>query len=288
MRSLLASSLTCGLAVAIVSGTAVALLLPPVGMTPMRSDLVPIEALGGAGLLKRRDKAPPTIRPQLVSQDPAGGGQLKNCELTSGRSTGGDPRATPAECVVEITDTLALGYQDLQVAGKRPRTIALAITPPDGRVRNLTATDALDSNDWLYLPPGAPLGTWGVVAAAEGRTSRGGFTVKRPAKPSLLAAPEPPVRLVRAGNPVIVHFAGYRPSEEVNFYLYRLVGHRDRGTGESIFDFAATIGRTTADQRGEGVISFATERDDPPGKYLVVTAPLQGSDLDAGTFDFER
>ena len=89
-------------------------------------------------------------------------------------------------------------------------------------------------------------------------------------------------------HPVIVHFAGYRPSEEVNFYLYRLVGHRDRGTGESIFDFAATIGRTTADQRGEGVISFATERDDPVGKYLVVTAPLQGSDLDAGSFDFER
>jgi hypothetical protein len=263
-----------------------ALMAGPSGLPS--SDVVLALALGGPGLLKRRDKAPPTIRPQLVSQDPAGDGELKNCALTSGRSASGSPRATQAECVVEITDTLALEYQDLQIGGKRPRSILLRITPPDGRARNLTATDALDSHDWLYLRPGDPLGPWEVVATAEGRTSSGGFTVKRPAKPSLLAAPEPPVRLVRAGNPVIVHFAGYRPSEEVNFYLYRLVGHRDRGTGESIFKFATTIGRTMADERGEGIISISTERDDPKEKYLVVTSPLQRSNLDAGTFEFER
>jgi hypothetical protein len=288
MRSLLASSLTCGLAVAIVSGTAVALLLPPVGMTPMRSDLVPIEALGGAGLLKRRDKAPPTIRPQLVSQDPAGADEIL-CMATTGRDTGGNYRATPAECKPEITDTLQLWYKDLEDArGNLLGPISVVITRPDGQTRTSTITEVNRGYDAIYLRPGSPLGRWDFVATAAGRSSNGGFTVRSPSKRILLAMPEVPGAEISPGAPVEVHLAGYRPAQRVSFYLYYRVGHRDVGTGETIFQYATAIGQSAADSRGEAIITFSTERDDPVGTYLVASLPVQQNLLYPAIFELKR
>jgi len=256
---------------------------PQLGLSTSRPDLILIQATA-ASPLKRRDLPLPTVRPRLVSQDPAGDNWI-TCIITNGSDTGGNARATPSDCVVEITDTLGIWYRALEDSnGKLIAPISVAITDPAGNVRKTTVNDASEPT---YLRPGTPLGRYTFVATAGGRSVSGGYTVKAPTQRILVAARDVDQQ-VMAGRPVTVDLAGYRPSERVMLYLYRWVDHRDVGTGETIFEYATQIRELTTDQRGEAAIAFPTELDDPPGSYLVVSSPTQENLLYSGIFDVEK
>ena len=215
-----------------------------------------VQLPGGTSLLKRRDPAPPTIRPQLVSKDPAGDNEIA-CVVATRSDTGGNARATPSECVVEITDTLSIWYRDFEDdTGKLIAPISVSTTQPDGSVRRETITEE-DRGQPFYLRPGTPIGRYAFVASGGGRSINGGFTVKAPVK-RILLVPESSGDL-RAGAPVTIHLAGYRRSERTTLYLYRWINHRDVGTGETIFQYATSIGDTTTDRRGEAAITLSTE-----------------------------
>jgi hypothetical protein len=238
----------------------------------------------GSSPLKRRDPPPPTIRPQLVSKDPAGSDEIP-CIVATRVDPRGDPRATPATCVVEVTDTLLLSYEEFWSSpGQLSAPVTVATTQPDGNVRRVTLNEPTET---LYMRPGTPLGRYEFVATAGGRSIRGGFTVKAPAKRILLVSPESNGN-IRAGRAVTVHLAGYRPSERVTLYLYRWIDHRDVNTGETIFAYATSIGQTTIDGRGEAALNFPTEPDDPPGSYLVVSSPAQQNNLFSGIFEVTK
>jgi hypothetical protein len=237
----------------------------------------------GTSPLKRRDPPPPTIRPQLVSQDPAGD-ELITCVV--GRDTGGNPRAIASECIAEITDQLSIWFREFETSGgKLIGTIQVSITRPDGSVTGLTISED-NRGEPIYFAPGAALGRYSFVARAAGRSVTGGFTVKAPAKRILLVIEAD--REIRGGQSVAVHLAGYRPSERVTLYLYLWFDHRDVGTGETIFKYATVLGSTTTDRRGEAVFSFPTEPDDPPGSYLVASSPAQQNFLFSGIFQVTR
>jgi hypothetical protein len=258
---------------------------PHSAVSPLGPDAIYVQLPSRTSLLQRRDPPPPIVRPQLVSIDPAGD-DLIVCVVATRADTGGNPRATPAECVAEITDTLSIWYRDFEGGdGKLIATISVAITQPDGTVRRSTITEE-DRGEPFYLRPGTPIGRYEFVASAGGRSVKGGFTVKAPVK-RILLVPEDSSSIA-AGKPVTVHLAGYRPSESVKLYLYRWLDHRDVGTGETIFQYATLISETTTDRRGEAVITFPTEPDDPPGTYLVYGSPEQENSLHSGIFDVTK
>ncbi len=249
-----------------------------------RPDLILVQGTTAASPLKRRDLPVPTVRPRLVSQDPAGDNWI-TCIVTRGSDTGGNDRATPSECVVEITDTLGIWYRDLEdSSGKLIGPISVTTTDPAGNVRKTTVNDASEPT---YLRPGTPLGRYTFVATAGERSVNGGYTVKAPTKRILVVGREADQQ-VTAGQPVTVDLAGYQPSERVTLYLYRWVDHRDVGTGETIFEYATQIRELTTDQRGEAAITFPTEPDDPLGSYLVASSPAQENDLYSGIFEVDK
>jgi hypothetical protein len=269
----------------LADGTALPVWLPRSAVPSFGPDTIYVQLPSRTSLLQRRDPTPPTIRPQLVSIDPAGD-DLIVCVVATGGDTGGNHRATPSECVAEITDTLSIWYRDFEdSAGKLIAPISVAITQPDGNVRRDTITEA-NRSEPFYLRPGTPLGRYEFVASAGGRSVNGGFTVKAPAK-RILLVPEDS-KSIGAGKPVTVHLAGYRPSERVKVYLYRWLAHRDVGTGQTIFQYATSISETTTDRRGEAAITFPTEPDDPPGTYLVYSSPEQKNDLNSGRFEVTK
>jgi hypothetical protein len=202
---------------------------------------------------------------------------------TRGADTGGNPRATPSECMTEITDKLSIWFRDFEAGdGKLIGTIQVSITRPDGSVTGLTISET-NRGESIYFAPGAALGRYSFVARAAGRSVTGGFTVKTPAKRILVLIEGN--RDIRGGQSITAHLAGYRPSERVTLYLYRWFDHKDIGTGQTIFQYATVIGSTMTDRRGEAVFSFPTERDDPAGNYLVYSFPAQENVLDSGSFD---
>jgi len=254
------------------------------GFSLSRPDLILVQGTTVASPLKRRDLPLPTVRPRLVSQDPAGDNWI-TCIATRGSDTGGNDRATPSDCVVEITDTLGIWYREFEDStGKLVAPISVATTDPAG---NVSTTIVNDASEPTYLRPGTALGRYTFVATAGARSFSGGYTVKAPTKRILVAAHDADQQ-VTAGQPVTIDLAGYRPSEHVTLYLYRWADHRDVGTGETIFEYATQIRELTTDQRGEAAITFPTEPDDPLGSYLVVSAPAQENDLYSGTFDVDK
>jgi hypothetical protein len=224
--------------------------------------IIPVQNRLASSPLKRRDTPPPTIRPALMSKDPASGAQV-DC-VVSRQVERHQTRATPSECGAEITDTLSLEFPDLDDG-----SIEVVIRAPDGSVGRFTTDRVLE----FYLAAGMPLGAYAVNASDGANSSRGGYTV-RPARSRIVkVASETPV--FAPGQSIPVDLAGYRPGETVRLYLYRKVGHREVGTGQTDWEYAAAIGEVRINGRGETSITIPTEPDDPAGEYRIMSDPRQ-------------
>jgi len=247
------------------------------------SRVVLVQGLTLASVLKQNLPPPPTLRPQLVSRDPAGDDEI-GCVV--GKPSGGETAAVPSDCVAEITDWLALSYTGFPTSndvGHLVSPISVAMAQPDGHVRLFTVTEV---TQMLYLRPGTPLGRYDFKASASGRTVSGGFTVKSPTQRTLrVAFDTPDDEQVRPGTPINVDLAGYPALTTVSLHLYRYLSHKDVDTGLTTWRYATQISRISVDLVGQASTSFPTERGDPPGQYLVYSDPPQVSDLNAARFE---
>jgi len=239
--------------------------------------------------LKRRDLPPPTVRPQLVSRDPAGDDEI-DCEVGALRGRPGEPTpAIPSDCIAEITDTLSLGYIGFPTSGDLGRLISpisVTLMLPDGSTRQYLINEV---PQMLYLQPGMPLGVYRFTGTGSGRSVAGGFTVKPSSQRVLrVAFPNPYERTVRPGALVTVHLAGYPAGQPQTLYLYRYFSHRDVDTGLTYWQFATRLTSLTTNPRGEAAYSFSTDPSDPLGQYLIIDDPLQQNDLNSATFELAR
>lgn len=237
-----------------------------------------------ASVLKQNLPPPPTLRPQLVSRDPAGDDEV-SCVV--GTAERGDTAATPSDCIAEITDWLSLWYRDFPTSkdgiGQLVSALSVAMAQPNGQVRLFTVTEA---TQMLYLRPGMPLGRYEFTASGSGKTVTGGFTVKSPTQRTLRVAFNTSGEdQVRPGTPVNVDLAGYPASSTVSLHLYRHLSHRDVDTGLTTWRYATLISRVSVDSLGQAATSFSTEPGDPLGQYLVYSDPPQVSDLNAARFE---
>ena len=239
--------------------------------SPFAPDVVFVQSRLETSVLKRRELPPPMIRPRLVSQDPAGANTV-SCNV-GGREFASQTLATPSECVAEITDTLQLTFSNFR------SQILVSLTKPDGQLQRFNA----DNEVSIYVDVGDPLGVYTFVATDGQRTKSGGFMVKSSTKRVVwIVGAE---NGVFRGDTMIVDLAGYRPFESVALYLYRAYGHRDYGSGQTLWEYRASIGRTQMTARGEARIEIPTERDDPLGNYYIISDPRQAdSDINPGTF----
>jgi hypothetical protein len=236
--------------------------------------------------LKRRDLPPPTIRPQLVSRDPAGDDEI-DCEVGAPRRGPGEPiPATPSDCIAEITDTLSLSYTGFPTSGDLGHLISpisVTLMLPDGSTRRYLINEQTQT---LYLEPGMPLGVYRFTGMGAGRSAAGGFTLKPAGKRVLrVALPSPYERTIQPGGLVTVHLAGYPALQTQTLYLYRYFSHRDVDSGLTYWQFATRLTSLTTNVRGEAAYSFATQPGDPLGQYLIVDDPLQQNDLNSATFE---
>ena len=240
-----------------------------------------------ASVLKQNLPPPPTLRPQLVSRDPAGDDEIQ-CVI--GNATLGDHAAVPSDCVAEITDWLRLSYYAFttskDVGGDLVSPISVAMTLPDGRVQQFTVNEV---DQMLYVSPGMPLGRYDIKASASGRVVSGGFTVKSPTQRTLRVAFNSPFdEQARAGRLINIDLAGYPALTTVSLHLYRYLSHKDVDTGLTFWRYATQISRISVGALGHASTSFPTDQDDPPGQYLVYSDPPQVSDLNAAKFELIR
>lgn len=179
------------------------------------------------------------------------------CRYTS---AGPDPG-----CVIEITNTLTLEFDDFDAT----QTTAVEVTEPDGRLRSYRVQGA---SLGLFLEPGTALGYYRFSARqSEAHAVDGAFSVHAAGERTVLARQFS----ITAGESLDIMLAGFHPSDSVLLHLYRYSGvSTSEGEGKSsLFDYVTTLGHVQIDQRGEGVVVLDTPRDDPTGRYLLISEP---------------
>jgi hypothetical protein len=209
----------------------------------------------------------PTIRPVLVSQDPAGDEGI-SCYVFPQTYPNGfteTPRAVASECVVEVTDLLRIEFSNVTA----PAT--MTINGPDG-----FATQISDL-EW-YVAPGMPLGEYTFSADVDGKPVTGGFTVKPSSKKVLqLRYKDPQDTIFDYGA-----LAGYAPNQKIIIYYYEQSSYQPNvGTGTRTWRLGQAMGYVMANDRGEAVIKFDISKFGSKRNFLFVTDPFQESDLNS-------
>jgi hypothetical protein len=141
------------------------------------------------------------------------------------------------------------------------RPVELTLRRPDGRrvvERVEPQGDFPVRTVSLLAAPQDPVGRYGVIARQGSARATSSFEVRRASQPRLREIEDyfPP------GEPVRLGFAGFRPGQEVRFYLYR--AHRS-ATGR--FTYLASI-TARMDENGEAIPEIPTDPASPPVHYL--------------------
>lgn len=209
----------------------------------------------------------PTLRPTLVSGDPAGDEGV-SCYLDPRTFANGyteTPRAVAPQCGVEITDTLRLEFGSGSVPAR------LLIKGPEGFSKVVSEPE-------LYIDLGMPLGDYRFEGAAGGRDIVGGFAVKLSSKRVAQ------LRFRDIEGTAIDHLAlaGYRPSSRLTLYRYDQVSFQPNvGTGTRTWRLGPSVGEVAADVRGEARVDLPRSLFLPDRNYVIVSDPMQENSLNS-------
>jgi hypothetical protein len=110
----------------------------------------------------------------------------------------------------------------------------------------------------LVSLPGDPVGRYVLVARQGSARATTWFEMRRASKPRLRELE----KYVPPGQPVRLGFAGFRPREEVRFYLYR-----ERRLGSGRYSYLASM-TARMDENGEAIHDIPTDPAAPPMHYL--------------------
>jgi hypothetical protein len=198
--------------------------------------------------LERRE-APPAGVAEQVSYSALGNG---GCP-----SKADAPEIRLLSRVVEINHSpyvCLLGF-----APERP--VELTLRRPDGRsvVERVEPQGDLPVRTVVLLAaPQEPVGRYGVTARQGSTRATSSFEVRRASQPRLRAIENhfPP------GQPVRLGFAGFRPTREVRFHLYR-----QRRSANGRFTYLASM-TARMDENGEAIHEIPTDPGSPPIHYL--------------------
>lgn len=209
----------------------------------------------------------PTLRPTLVSGDPAGDEGVA-CYVDPQTFANGyteAPRAVASACRVEITDTLRIEF------GSAAAPDRLLIKGPAGYSKVVSQPE-------LYIDLGLPVGTYRFEGAAKGREITGGFTV------TLSSKRVAQLRFEDMDETSIDHLAlvGYTPSSKLVLYRYDQVSFEPSiGTGTRTWRRGSAIGDVMMNERGEARVDLPRSLFRPAQNYLIVSDPMQENSLNS-------
>lgn len=206
------------------------------------------------GLLTRRESPPAGVSEQVAL---AGAGAVGDClhgDAQGAEATGwltGSPTLAPPDEV-----TLCL----FNLAPNQRVDVQLAL--PDGTIAPAALrTDERGNTMWEWsLLPGAPPGEYQVTAHQGGFQLTKGFTVNPATQPQVAVLPKGGA----LGTLFSLALAGYQPGESRTFYLYR--------KEPEYLAYQTTID-VQANENGEAIVPLPTQRDDPPGRYILGSEP---------------
>jgi len=181
----------------------------------------------------------------------------------------------PFDNIIEVAAPFWICIEDLKANQKA----TMQITRPD----DTTWLKQAASWRWRgFFPPGEPLGRYTITVTQGQRRVKGTFRLVRATHTHLVVYPQSGAR----GATFKIGLAGYQNDEDhiVPLHMYRYFP--DTITAK----YFIALPPARIDENGEAIVSLATKRNYPAGKYLVVAEPILPSyrDDDLGMLTLSR